>query len=141
MNRILVSKSIYWGIAALILAALTSAPAEARIRRSFLDENVKSGVSNHIYKVDELNQDCTLAHVKVKVWANPEHGSLQLLTGTVANTYNKATLQSKCSRTVPNGTRALYRPNAGYKGKDEAVFYAVDPAGNAVFTTIHLTVR
>ncbi|WP_137931255.1 hypothetical protein [Mesorhizobium comanense] len=66
---------------------------------------------------------------------------MQILTGTVENTYSKATLQSKCSRAVPNGIRALYRPNAGYKGKDEAVFYAVDPAGNATFTTIYLTVR
>ena len=126
---------------ALMLALLTCAPADARIRRNFLDEHVKSDVSNHIYKVDELNPDCTLSHVKVKVRTYPEHGSLQLLTGTVKNTYNKAMLQSKCSRTVPNGIRALYRPNAGYKGKDEAVFYAVDPAGDATFTTIYLTVR
>jgi hypothetical protein len=141
MVGIIVSRRIHRVTIVLVAALITCAPAEARIRRSFLNENVKSDVSNHIYKVDELNQDCTLSRVKVKVWTYPEHGSLQLLTGTVKNTYNHVTLQSKCSRTVPNGIRALYRPNAGYKGKDEAVFYALDPAGNALFTTIYLTVR
>lgn len=141
MLGILVSKRIHWAIPTLILASLTYSPAEAHVRRDFLHEHVRSDVSNHIYKVDELNPDCTLAHVKVQVRTQPEHGSLQILTGTVENTYSKATLQSKCSRAVPNGIRALYRPNAGYKGKDEAVFYAVDPAGNATFTTIYLTVR
>ena len=50
-------------------------------------------------------------------------------------------LQSKCSHTVANGIKAFYRPSAGYKGKDEAIFYAIDPAGNETFTTIYLTVR
>ncbi|MFT3865235.1 MAG: hypothetical protein QM729_13240 [Solirubrobacterales bacterium] len=42
---------------------------------------------------------------------------------------------------MANGIKAFYRSSAGYKGKDEAVFYAIDPAGNQSYTTIYLTVR
>lgn len=141
MRKLLSAGSIQWGVAVLISALLTYTPAEARVNRTFFNKDVKSDVVSYIYKNEELYQDCTQAHLKVKVWTYPEHGSLQLSTGTVANTYKKAFLQSKCSRSVAGGTRAFYRPNAGYKGKDEAVFYALDPAGNATFTTIYLTVR
>ena len=141
MSKILTSKGAHWTIATITLIALACTSAEARVKRSFFNKSVKSDVSTSIYKNDEINQDCTLAHLKAKIWTYPEHGTLELSKGTVANTYNKAMLQSKCSRTVPNGIKAFYRPSAGYKGKDEAVFYATDPAGNETFTTIYLTVR
>lgn len=141
MSRILASNSIHFGIAILISAFLACTPAEAHVKRTFFNKDVRSDVSTFIYKNEELHQDCTVAHLKAKVWTSPEHGSLQLSTGTVANTYDKSLLQSKCPHAVANGIKAFYRPNAGYKGKDEAVFYAKDPAGNETFTTIYLTVR
>jgi hypothetical protein len=141
MRKILSSRSIHSGVANLVLAFLAYTPAEAHVKRTFFHKDVRSDVNTYIYKNEELHQDCTVAHLKSKVWTYPEHGSLQLSTGTVANTYDKALLQAKCSRAVANGIKAFYRSNAGYKGKDEAVFYAVDPAGNSSFTTVYLTVR
>ncbi|MEW6629862.1 MAG: hypothetical protein AB1440_03235 [Pseudomonadota bacterium] len=141
MSKVLVSNRIYLGISIFISVILAHTSAEARVTRTFFHKDVRSGVSTYIYKNEELHQDCTIAHLKGKVWTYPEHGSLQVSTGTVKNTYSKFMLQSKCPRVVASGIKAFYRPNAGYKGPDEAVFYVIDPAGNRSFTTIYLNVR
>ena len=142
MSGILGSKTVRWLVSVLILSAFTCTPAAAdRIKRTFFHKDVKSGVNTYIYKNEELHQDCTISHIKAKVSTYPEHGTLEMSNGTVANTYNKFLLQSKCARTVANGIKAFYRSSAGYKGKDEAVFHAIDSAGNQSYTTIYLTVR
>ncbi|PBC05389.1 hypothetical protein [Mesorhizobium sp. WSM3860] len=142
MSWMLISKDIRWRIATLMVVAFAYTPAEAgHIFRSMYHKDVKSGVNTYIYKNDELYEDCAVAHIKAKVTTYPEHGTLELSEGAVENTYSKLLPQSKCARKVSTGVKAFYRSSAGYKGKDEAVFYAIDPAGNGKYTTIYLTVR
>lgn len=142
MGRPPVFRSINYRYAIMILMAFACTPAQAgNTFRNMYYKNVKSGANTFIYKTDEIYQDCTVSHLKAKINTYPEHGTLVLSEGTVANTYSKLLPQSKCAHKVSNGIKAFYRPSAGYKGKDEAVFYAIDPAGNVKYTTIYLTVR
>ena len=141
MGRILALGSMQCRIAVLILAASFYTPALAsRMSYSMFYKNVKSGVNTYIYKNDEIYADCTVSHLKVKISTYPEHGTLVLSEGTVKNTYSKLLPESKCASKVSNGVKGFYRSTAGYRGKDKAVFYAIDPAGRPHYTTIYLTV-
>ena len=142
MGRILACESMNHRIATLILAACVCTPAQAgHTFRSMYYKQVKSGINTFIYKNDEIYQDCTVSHLKAKVSTYPQHGTLVLSEGAVENTYSKLLPQSKCPRKVSKGIRGYYQSSAGYQGKDKAVFYAIDPAGNTKYTTIYLTVR
>lgn len=141
MGKILAHGSMLCRTSVLILAACFFTPAQAsHMSYKMFYKNVKSGVNSYIYKNDEIYADCTVSHLKVKISTYPQHGTLVLSEGTVQNTYSKLLPESKCARKVSNGVKGFYRSTAGYRGKDKAVFYAIDPAGRPHYTTIYLTV-
>lgn len=142
MDMVLAVRDMYLRIAILILAACVCMPAQAgNIFRNMYSKDVKSGINTYIYKNDEIYPDCTASNLKANVSTYPRHGTLEMSQGAVENTYSQLMPQSKCSRKVSKGVKAFYQSKAGYKGKDKAVVYVTDAAGNTKYTTIYLNVR
>jgi hypothetical protein len=90
-----------------------------------------------------LNPDCSPVEgsVEVKTTTEPEHGTLEFVSGERFTNYPKTSVRFKCNEKRTRGVLINYKSAGGYIGSDKFEILVLYPTGYAREVTYNLSVR
>jgi hypothetical protein len=98
---------------------LTKEELDAGIRIKEFTRYIPSGKNRNLYFAHALKRDCSPAdEYDVKVLKQPEHGTVELISGDGPANFPKDTERFKCNGKKVRGINIVYKSAPGYAGPD-----------------------
>ena len=100
-----------------------------------------SGAKHRIGFYVDLNPDCSVGDINVRVTKQPEHGTVETVAATDYVRFPKENIRSKCNLQKVKGTLVNYKTAEKFTGKDEFDLLILYPEGFARKLHFDISVR
>jgi hypothetical protein len=109
--------------------------------RGELQKAVYAGRASQLWGDVSLTRDCEIAgETKLEVVAEPAHGVAVIKPGRMYAVYPEGDPHAACSGRLVDGMLAIYTPERGYTGVDQAVLRGTNANGDVRLVTVDITV-
>lgn len=116
--------------------------ASAGMKKIEVTRYVPSGARRTIYFLSGANPDCSpYEGIEVRKTKEPEHGTVEVMSGSGFPTFSKDNIRFKCNATKIRGLSVNYKSSQDYVGPDSFVLFVMYPDGFARELNIGVSVR